>query len=158
MRPPRKSNTNFERIKTLDEWIAGTIEEVKLEENRVTGFKDDKTGLPKSADQVRFKFTLEGHSYPHYSRWMTYSMGEKSNLYLKYLKHLVEDAAPDMDFDLDELKGLKIKTMWSVSGEFDNLEQIRPLKSKLRSLGLPPAASEEAPEDAVGEAPYEIGE
>jgi hypothetical protein len=129
MRPPRRSLIDYERIQSYDEWIPGVIEDVRLEENKATGFNDEN-GVPRFADQVRFKFRLEGHHYPHYSRWMTYSFGEKANLYLKYVKHLVADAKPDMVFDLDDLKDFKIKTMWSTTGDFDNLEQIRPLHAK----------------------------
>ena len=131
MRPPRQSQIDYERIQKYDEWINGVIVDIKLEENRRTGFKDDKTGQDKYVDQVRFKFKLAGHSYPHYSRWMSYSYGEKSNLYLKYLKQLVAGAQPDMKFDLDLLKGFSIKTMWSQNGDFDNLDQVRPLGAKL---------------------------
>ena len=60
MRPPKANNTDFERIQKYDEWIPGVIEEIKLEENRRTGFKDDKTGADKYVDQVRFKFQLDG--------------------------------------------------------------------------------------------------
>ena len=130
MRPPRQSQVEFERIQKYDEWIPSVIQDIKLEENRRTGFKDDKTGADKYVDQVRFKFALEGHSFPHYSRWMTYSFGDKSNLFLKYLKHLVANAQPDMKFDLDLLKGMKLKTMWSANGDFDNLDQVRPAAGK----------------------------
>lgn len=135
MRPPNKSNIEYERIKQYDEWIPGTIETVQLEENRLTGFKDEKTGEPKRADMVRFKFALKDHDFPHYSRWMSYSFGEKSNLFKKYLSYLVESAQPDMDFDLDDLKGFEIKTMWiknPKNEDFDNLEQIRPLGQKCK--------------------------
>ena len=143
MRPPQNKNIEYERIKEYDAWIPGTIEIVQLEENRLTGFKDDETGEPKRSDMIRFKFALKGHNFPHYSRWMTYSFGEKSNLFLKYLKHLVEGAQPDMEFDLDELKGFPIKTMWIANGDFDNLESIRPLTTKLQRS----ASRQEAKED-----------
>jgi hypothetical protein len=150
MRPPKKNTTDFERIKLYDEWVPGIIEDVKLEENRNTGFKDDETGEPKFADMVRFKFKLDGHKYPHYSRWMSYTFGEKSNLFLKYLSKLVAGAQPDMVFDLDELKGFPIKTMWAANGEYDNLEQIRPLKDKLVSTGKQPQAAQDDAADEVG--------
>lgn len=148
MRPPRQSSIDYERIQKYDEWIPGIIEDIRLEENRATGFLDDKTKQPKFADQVRFKFKLEGHAYPHYSRWMTYSLGEKANLYLKYIKHLVESAQPDMKFDLDNLKGFKIKTMWSQNGDFDNLEQIRPAGAKCSGHAEP---VDDIPPETVGD-------
>ncbi len=131
MRPPTRMNFSYERV-PADEWIPGIIDEIKLEENRDTGFKDDKTGQPKIVDQVRFKFKLDGCDYPHYSRWMSYSYGEKTSLYTKYIDQLVEGAVPDMDFDLDALIGFPIKTMWTTKGDYDNLEQIRPLTGKFK--------------------------
>ena len=157
MRPPKSSQIDYERIQQYDEWISGEISEVHLREDHDTGFKypakkDDgsphpQAGQPVICDQVRLKFSLDGHNYPHYSRWMRYSYGEKSNLYLKYLKYLVENAQPDMDFDLESLQTMKVKTMWSKSedGKFDNLEQIRPLNGKCRRTGAP-EASEPPPE------------
>ena len=153
MRPPKANNTDFERIKEYDTWIPGVIEEIKLEENRRTGFKDDKTGADKYVDQVRFKFQLDGHSYAHYSRWMTYSFGEKANLYLKYLKQLVAGAQPDMKFDLDLLKGFKVKTMWTQNGDFDNLEQIRPFAGKFTGGGAVEPPEDDAPAEEVEDGP-----
>ena len=154
MRPPRQSQVDYERIQKYDEWIPGEVEDVTLEENRRTGFKDDKTGADKYVDQVRFKFKLAGHQYSHYSRWMTYSFGEKSNLYLKYLKHLVAGAQPDMKFDLDLLKGFKVKLMWSQNGDFDNLDQIRPLAEKFR--GGAPDVEPEPPTEVSDTHPDDI--
>lgn len=159
MRPPRQSQVDFERIGDFakyDEWVNGVISKIDLRENHRTGFKDEKTGADKYADQVRFAFTLNGAKYPHYSRWTTYSYGEKANLYLKYLKFLVENAQPDLEFDLDLLKGLPVKTMWSQNGDFDNIEQIRPVGAKVSNTEIkdssePPAeAVDNNPEDEVG--------
>ena len=130
MRPPKRGSFDYERIKVYDEWIPGIIEDIKLEEDRLTGFTDEETGEPTRKDMIRFKFKLEGHKFGHYSRWMSYGYGEKSNLFKKYLVHLVEDAQPDMDFDLDSLIGMRIKTMWSANADFDNLDQIRAVGEK----------------------------
>lgn len=162
MRPPTKGNIEYERIQKYDEWIPGHIDEIRLEENRLTGFMDEKTKQPKRADMVRFKFALEGHSYPHYSRWMSYSFGEKANLFKKYLKHLVADAQPDMDFDLDLLKGFKVKTMWTANGDFDNLEQIRPLgvpfpRQPFEGDSEPAEAEDELAEESGGKEDPDIG-
>ena len=91
MRPPKSSSQDFERIREYDEWIPGVISEISLREDHDTGFKhpakkEDGTphpnaGKPVICDQVRLKFTLDGYKYPHFSRWMRYSYGEKSNLY-----------------------------------------------------------------------------
>jgi hypothetical protein len=161
MRPPRQSQIDYERIQKYDEWISGDIAEIQLREDHDTGFKypakkDDgaphpKAGEPIICDQVRLKFALEGHNYPHYSRWMRYSYGEKSNLYLKYLKYLVEGAQPDMNFDLESLTAMKVKTMWSQSedGKFDNLEQIRPLNGKCKPEVAREEIKDEPPEEVV---------
>ena len=161
MRPPKNNKNDYERIQSYDEWIRGTIEEIQLREDHDTGFKhppkkEDGTphpnaGKPVICDQVRLKFTLENHQYPHYSKWMRYSYGEKSNLYLKYLKHLVEDAQPDLEFDLDLLKHMEVKTMWSQNGDWDNLEQIRPLGAKVSAGDQPEPAEEVGDSAEVGE-------
>lgn len=130
MKPPPRIRMEYEKV-NIQDWVPGIIEDIQHDEERETGFKDEKTGEPLIKDCIRFKFQLEGCSYPHYSRWMTFSYHEKANLYKKYLSSLVEGAKPDMDFDLDRLKGMKIKTMWANNGEFQNLEMIRPVDKKL---------------------------
>ncbi|MFI5344223.1 MAG: hypothetical protein ACHQUC_08390, partial [Chlamydiales bacterium] len=115
-----------ERIPKYDDWIEGIISEIEYDEQHKMSYK----GEEKVASCVRFKFALKGCEFPHRSRWMTFSYGEKANLFKKYLSNLVEDAEPDMDFDLDDLKGFEIKTMWKEEGEYDSLELIRPLGKK----------------------------
>ena len=159
MRPPKSSSGDFERIRDYDTWIPGAISEISLREDHDTGFKhparkEDGTPHPKSGqpvicDQVRLKFTLEGYQYPHFSRWMRYSYGEKSNLYLKYLKFLVEGAQPDLKFDLDLLKHMAVKTMWTQNGDWDNLEQIRPLGVKVSAGAQPESPEPEPPAEEV---------
>ena len=155
MRPPKRSTVDYERVKAYDEWLPGVIQDVQLEENRKSGFKNED-GSEQIKDMIRFKFALDGHSFPHRSRWMSYTFGEKSNLYLKYLKYLVEGAQPDMKFDLDLLKGFKVKTMWSENGDFDNLEQVRPLASKCPATGNP-LESEPDPDEGAGQSDPEVG-
>ncbi len=121
----------YERVKN-DEWLVGIIEEVQRDENRKTIWE----GKEKISDCVRFKLKLDGYSFPHYSRWMTFSYGEMSNLYKKYLSELVDGAFPDMDFDVSLLNNLRVKTMWKTTERngksFQSLELIRPEKSKVR--------------------------
>jgi hypothetical protein len=160
MRPPKSNKNDYERINDYDTWIPGVIEEIQLREDHDTGFKyppkkEDGTphpnaGKPVICDQVRLKFTLEGHQYPHYSKWMRYSYGEKSNLYLKYIKFLVEGAQPDLELDLDLLKKMEVKTMWTANGDWDNLEQIRPLGSKVSAGDAP---EDDAPAEEVEDGP-----
>lgn len=129
MRAPKPRNNEdfeFERIPLYDDWVNGTIEDVKLEEEHAFKGQFAKTG-----DAIRFKFKIEGCEYPHYSGWMSYSFGEKSNLFKKYLIGLVDGAQPDMEFDLDRLKGLRVRMIWKANGDFDNLELIRPMEKKI---------------------------
>jgi len=62
---------------------------------------------------------------------MRFNVGEKSNLYKKYLAKLVEGIIPDADFDIDHLRGMKIKTLWEESNDFQNIESIFPLDKKI---------------------------
>ena len=133
MRPPKRNSGDYEPIKQVDEWIQTKIEEVTLQEDRATGFNDEETGEPIHRDMVRFKFKLVGHDYPHYSRWMAYSYHDKANL-SKILVKLVEGFDDQSEFDLDRLKGMAVKTMWSQNGNFFNLDQIRPTGSKLPDM------------------------
>lgn len=134
MRPPRpQEKTEFERIQVYDEWLNAKIVEIKLEENHKFTFQ----GKEKLCDGVRFKFEVEGHNYPKYSRWMKYMSDERSTLYKVFLKAFFENAEPGMtDFDLDRLKDMKVKVMFSQNEDFDNLDKIKPLGAKvLRSTG-----------------------
>lgn len=127
MKPPPRSKTEFERIPKYDEWIPGKILDIEYDENH----KSTYAGEEKIRPAVRFKFGLEGCTFPKRSRWLTFSYGEKANLYKHFVSVLVDDAEPDMDLDLDDLKDMAIKTMWSEDGDFDNLAMIRPLNGKL---------------------------
>lgn len=142
MRQPIRPKIDYERIKKYDEWIRGTISEIKLDEAHQ--FKGE---FAKVGPAVMIKIQLEGHQFPHTTGWMTFSYGEKSNLFTKYLRHLVENAQPDMRFDLDALKGMEVKTMWSKDGEYDRLEQIRPFAAKIKA-GV--GHFEETPDEVVG--------
>lgn len=130
MKPPPRIRPEYEKVGTED-WVSGSIEDIQRDEKRDTGFKDEETAEPIIKDCVRFKFKLDGCSYAHYSRWMTFSYHEKAGLFKKYLCSLVEGAKADMEFDIERLKGMKIKTMWANNGEFQNLEMIRPVEKKL---------------------------
>lgn len=132
MRPPARAKLDFEQVK-VDEWINGEIEEIKYDQEHKSTFE----GKERVRPAVRLKFKLEGYNYPHYTRWLTFNYSEKSNLYKNFLLPLVEGAKPDIEFDLDELKGMKIKTMWSQVEEFQNLAMIRPMDKKVMPSGEP---------------------
>ncbi len=127
MKPPPRTKMDYERVETND-WTTGVIDEIQRDEERDTGFKDKKTGEEVVRDCVRFKFKLEGYTYPHYSGWMSFGYGEKFNLFKKYITPLVKGAQPDMDFDLERLKNFPIKIMWVNNGDYQNVEMVRPLK------------------------------
>lgn len=139
MKPPARVN-NYERIPVYDEWILGDISEIEydMEHKRVW------QGKEIIGPAVRFKFTLEGCNFPHGTPWMSFGYSEKHNLYKKIICGLVENPKPDFDFDLDALRKLKVKTMWTQNGEYDNLEMIRPVGAKV-------AATAEAMAEEVGE-------
>lgn len=121
LKPPPREKIEFERVNE-ENWVTGIIFEVQHDPEHKTTYK----GEEKIRDCVRFKFQLDGYEHYHYSRWMTFSYDERSNLYNKYLCSLIEGAQPDMDFDLEELNGMRIKTMWTTKNDFQSIELIRP--------------------------------
>lgn len=123
--PPKKNS--YEKVRT-DDFIPGVIEDIEVTEGKVwKGFK----GKPDTTcDGIRFIFKLEGYDFPHGSGWMKFLMGEKANLYKKYIANLVENAKPDIRFDLEELKGMKIKVLYKDNGDYQNVENIRPVGKK----------------------------
>ncbi len=56
---------------------------------------------------------------------------------------------PDMDFDLDILKGMDVKTIWVEDGDYDNLELIMPLGAKVKPHPVEPVDDEPPPEMAA---------
>jgi hypothetical protein len=126
---PTKRTMEFEQVKT-DDFLAGSIEEVQYDQEHIFG-KGSK--FEKVAPATRFKFKLDGYSFPHYSRWLTFSYHEKSVLLNKYLIPLVEGAKADFDFEMDLLTGMRIKTLWVEKNGYQNIETIRPEKNKLLS-------------------------
>lgn len=120
---PSPRNTQFEKV-IVGDFITGTIDEIQRDENHKSMFK----GQEKVSDCVRFKFKLDGYEFFHYSRWMTFTYGEKSTLFTKYLAKLVPNAHPDMDYDIENLKGMRVKTLWAEKNDFQTIESIFPLK------------------------------
>jgi hypothetical protein len=140
MRPPKRSSTEYEKL-VIGEFITGEIEKVEYDENHTFKGFQGKEDTVQSA--VRFKFRFEGYNFPHYSRWMKFMYAPKANLFVKYVSKLVENAEPDMDFDLDLLTGFKVKTIWAENGDFQNLESIFPVGKKV-DAGMPAPSTEEA--------------
>ena len=129
MKPPQRAKTDFERVPKYDEWIAGKILDIAYEAEHKSTFQGEEKVRPA----VRFKIGLEGCQFPKYSRWLTFSYGDKSNLYKNWVSVLVDGAEPDMDLDLDVIKGMSIKTMWSENGDYDNLVMVRPVSEKVKA-------------------------
>lgn len=128
MKPINKPMT-FEKIKT-DDFVTGTIEDIVYDKEHVfKGFN----GAPDSPPQlgVRFVFNVDGYKFPHKTPWLKMSYSAKSNLFKKYISSLVQGAKEYMDFDLDQLKGMRVKLLWIDNGDFQGVETIRPLDAKI---------------------------
>lgn len=126
MRPPERKRTDFEKVK-IGDFIAGIIEKIEYDMEHKFTYK----GEDKVAPAVRFVFKLDGYQFPHRSRWMGFNVGEKANLYKKYIAKLVNNAKPDMDFDIDRFVGMRVRTIWEENGDFQNLESVYPAGEKL---------------------------
>jgi hypothetical protein len=127
---PTKRNTEFEKV-AIGEMIPGTI--VNIEYDKEHKFKGYQGGEDTIQEAVRFIFDLENYKHHHFSRWLKFNYGEKANLYKIFIAKLVDNAQPDMDFDLDLLKGMKIKTLWAENKEYQNLESIFPVDAKVKA-------------------------
>ena len=130
MKPPANKKTDFEKV-VVGEMLPGIIEDITYDQEHK--FKGYQGGPDTEQPAVRFKFALDGYKYAHYSRWYKFNYGEKANLYKIFLVKLVENAVPDMDFDLDLLKGMKVKTLWNENKDFQNLESIYPIDAKKKA-------------------------
>ena len=144
MRPPKRDTIKFEKV-AIGEMITGIIEEVQYDEKHT--FKGFQGGPDTNSPAIRFKLKLDNYEFPHFSRWMRFNLGSKSNLFNKYISKLIENAHPDMDIDLDVLKGVRIKTVWSENGDFQNIEAIFPNGSKIDANSFIPADDLPAFED-----------
>jgi len=128
VKPKPREQIEYEKV-AIGEFVNGIIEEVERDEEHQSSYQ----GKPTIRDCVRFKFKLSGYDFPHYSRWCTFSYGEKANLYIKYLSKLVPEAEPDMDYDIELLKNMKVRTIWAEEKGKDgkvyqHIESIFPLK------------------------------
>ncbi len=122
---PPKRNIQYEKVK-IGELISGVIQEIEYDNEHKFNYKGQESVGPA----VRFKFKLEGYSYLHSTRWMKFNVGEKANLYKQIISKLVKNARPDMCFDLDELRDMPVKTIWSENNDFQNLDNVYPLGEK----------------------------
>ena len=131
MHPVKRDSKDYEKV-AISEMLTGIIEECQYDEKYTfKGFqgKDDTVGVA-----IRFKLKLDGYKFPHYSRWMRLSTSEKSNLYKTYVVKLVEGAVPDIDMDLDALRNMKIKVIFSEENNFQNIDAIYPAAAKVKAI------------------------
>lgn len=143
MIPMKMGKKDYEKVR-IGEFINGVIEDIKYDMEHKFIWK----GKEKIHPAARIVFKLEGYQYNHGTKWLNFNYGEKSNLYIKYLSKLVDNAVPDMEFDLDLLKGLKVKTLWNEKNDFQEIESIFPLEKK---CVFNPVAKPEAPVEEVTE-------
>lgn len=125
MIPPSRK-LEYEKVKT-DDFVTGTITEIKYDMEHKSSYQ----GKEKIGPACRFTFEIDGYKYPHGTPWMFFGYGEKTNLYKKYISSLVQNAEPDMEFDLDQLKGMKVKILWKDNGDFQHVDVIRPSGQKI---------------------------
>jgi hypothetical protein len=140
MKAPVRSKDDYEKVK-VGEFICGVIEKIEYDMEHKFTYK----GVDKIAAAVRIVFKLDGYAFPHRSRWMNFNVGEKSNLYKRYLAKLVEDAQPDMSFDFDQLEGMRVKTIWEESNDFQSIESIFPEGKKIVPMDPEPEYEEPNP-------------
>lgn len=119
MKPPKRE---YEQVE-VDTWLNGEITDIQYEESHEFTYK----GNVNSGPGVKIIIKLDDYKDSKHTRWMYFNYGEKSNLYKLWLSPLVQGAKPNMDFDLDGLKGTKIKVMYAQNGEYQNLVMVRPL-------------------------------
>lgn len=137
MRPKGRqgSEITYERVK-IDDFINGAIEKVEYEEKHE--FKGQYGGI---FEAVRFKFRLDGYKHLHASRWLKFSYADKATLFQKYLSALVEDAKPHMDFDVEMLEGLNVRTIWKEEKDkqgriWQDVQLIKPSGAKIKVMRL----------------------
>ena len=124
MPPLRKME--YEKIKT-DDFVTGEIKEIRYDlEHKFT-----YQGKEKINPACRIVFKVDGYKFDHITPWMTFNLSEKSNLFKKYVSPLVDGATEYMEFDLDQLIGMKVKMLWADKGDFQHIETIRPLGDKV---------------------------
>jgi hypothetical protein len=140
MKPANNGKSDYEKVDCGD-FIPGTISDIQYDKEHT--FKGFNGGEDAKHEAVRFIFLLDGYKMKHYSRWMKFIYAEKSNLYSKYLVPLVMHPEPFMDFEIELLKGMKVKTLWTEKNDFQNIETIRPVGEKI-FRPLEPETPEEA--------------
>jgi len=143
---PPKRTTQFEKV-GIGEFIKGEISDIEYDQKHKFTFQGKETEAPA----LRFIFKLDGYQYLHRSRWMKFNLGEKANLFKKYVSKLVANAHKDMCFDLDELKGMRVKTIWEENNDFQNIESIYP---EIEKITVQEVESDSQPEEEKDLEPF----
>jgi hypothetical protein len=139
MKAPKTDSKTFEKL-VVDEWINGTIKDIQYDLEKKWTWQGEESIKPG----VRLVFEVEGYSYPHYSGWLKFNVSEKSNLYKRYISALVKDAKPDMDVDIDILKGMKVRMIWEENENgFQRVLKIKPVKDKVVAKDNEPTPPDE---------------
>lgn len=136
---PPKRDMQYEKVPVGD-FVNGEISDVEYDMSH--SFKGYQGKERTTQPGVRLVFKLDGCKYLHKTRWMKFSYHEKSGLYSKYLIKLVDGATPGMEFDLDKIKGMKVKTIWADNGDFQNIENIFPSGKKIVHMDIPDVEAE----------------
>ncbi len=141
MLPPSRPKLEYEKV-VVDEWLPGVIDEIEYDMEHKSTFK----GVEKVGAAVKIKMVLDGYKFPKSSGWMSFIYDEKSKLYKTFIVGLVDNPKPYMEFDMDALRGMKIKGMWEnnpKNPEYQNLVRVRPVGDKVQASAEP---AEDAPE------------
>jgi len=148
---PPKSTQTYEKVK-VGEFVFGEIADIEYDMSHTfKGFQ----GKPDTQQAgVRLVFKLDGCEHPHKTRWMKFSYHEKANLYKNFVSKLVEGCAPGMEFDLDKIKGMKVKTIWANNGDFQNIENIFPVDKKAVHVDMSGYPADEDNVDLGEETPF----
>lgn len=129
----------YERV-PVDDFVLGIISEIEYENEHEFTYK----GVKNVGPAVRIVIKIEGMKYPKKTRWMGFYYSEKSNLFNKFLLPLLEGARPNMDFDMDNLKNMKVKMLWKDDKDpkYQSIDSIRPVGAKVVPAIKPIEASE----------------
>jgi len=125
MRPEKKE---FERV-PVGEFINGIIADVEYEKDHVFKFQ----GKEMPGMGVRLILNLNGLKDVKKTRWMKLTYSANSTVYKKYLQPLVDNISEYFDFDMDQLLGMKIKTIWADDEDpkYQSIQIILPQDKKV---------------------------
>jgi hypothetical protein len=157
----------FERL-AIDEWLVGDIVEVqsRLNSEKKVQNKETKEWTIRPTEEVRFVFRFDGYRFSHFSRWLTRSLAENSNLYTQFLSKLTPNVDLTKPVDIELLVGMKVKAMWDErdtkdgSDKFQYIANIKPLETTERAINVEVADIEQITEEpepfALPDAPEDL--